>query len=63
MPNVFVSGDVIDKAIPRLIPTAKFESNYMAAQILGDPSPICNPVAPNLVFTLLRIAQVDVTIE
>jgi len=63
VPNVFASGDVIDKAIPRLTPTAEFESNYIAAQLLGDDSPICYPVVPNLVFTLPRIAQVGVTLD
>lgn len=63
VPNVFASGDVIDKAIPRLTPTAEFESNYIAAQLLGDDAPICYPVVPNLVFTLPRIAQVGVTLD
>ncbi len=62
--NIYVSGDVIDKKIPRLTPTAVFESNYIAGQILGtDDAPICYPVVPNLVFTLPRIAQVGVTID
>lgn len=63
VPNIFVSGDVIDKQIPRLTPTAEFESNYIAAQILGNDAPICYPVVPNLVFTLPRIAQVGVTVD
>jgi glutathione reductase (NADPH) len=61
VPNIFASGDVIDKPIPRLTPTAEFESNYIAAYLLGDDSPISYPVVPNLVFTLPRIAQVGVT--
>ena len=63
VPTIYASGDVIDKAIPRLTPTAEFESNYIAAQILGDPAPISYPVVPNLVFTLPRIAQVGVTLD
>ena len=63
VPTIFASGDVIDKQVPRLTPTAEFESNYIAAQILGDVSPICYPVVPNLVFTLPRIAQVGVTLS
>ena len=62
VPTIFASGDVIDKAIPRLTPTAEFESNYIAAQLLGDDAPICYPAVPNLVFTLPRIAQVGVTL-
>ena len=62
--NIFASGDVIDKAIPKLTPTAEFESNYIAAQILGlSDAPIVYPPVPNLVFTLPRIGQVGVTID
>ena len=62
--NIYVSGDAIDKTIPKLTPTAEFESNYIAAQILGlSDAPICYPAVPNLVFTLPRIAQVGVTID
>ncbi len=64
VPNIYVSGDAIDKKIPRLTPTAEFESNYIASQILGlSNEPICYPAIPNLVFTLPRIAQVGVTVE
>lgn len=64
VPNIYASGDVIDKPIPKLTPTAEYESNYIAAQILGlDKKPIQYPAIPNLVFTLPRIAQVGVTIE
>lgn len=63
IPNIFASGDVIDKTIPRLTPTAEFESNYIAAQILGlDTEPIHYPAVPNLVFTLPRIAQAGVEV-
>lgn len=61
--NIYASGDVVDKGIPRLTPTAEFESNYIAAQILGGTEPICYPPVPNLVFTLPRIAQVGVTVD
>lgn len=62
--NIYVSGDAIDKTIPKLTPTAEFESNYIAAQILGlSDAPICYPAVPNLVFTLPRIAQVGVTVD
>lgn len=64
VPNIYASGDVIDKTIPRLTPTAEFESNYIADQILGiSDAPICYPVVPNLVFTLPRIAQAGVTVD
>ena len=61
--NIFVSGDAIDKTIPRLTPTAEYESNYIASQILGNDDPICYPAVPNLVFTLPRIAQVGITVD
>lgn len=64
VPNVFASGDVVDKTIPRLTPTASFESDYIAAFILGlNKEPINYPAVPNLVFTFPRIAQVGVTVE
>ena len=34
VPNIYASGDVIDKKIPKLTPTATFESNYIADHIL-----------------------------
>lgn len=62
--NVYVSGDVIDKQIPKLTPTATFESNYIAAQILGqDQQPIEYPNVPFIAYTLPRIAQIGVTLK
>lgn len=64
VPNIFASGDCVEKRIPKLTPTATFESNYIATQILGiNPAPIQYPVIPNLVFTMPRISQVGVTID
>lgn len=64
VPNIFASGDVVDKSIPKLTPTAEFESNYIADLILGKTTaPISYPVIPNLVFTLPRIAQVGVSVN
>ncbi|MGN8817596.1 dihydrolipoyl dehydrogenase family protein [Oribacterium sp. HCP28S3_H8] len=63
-PNIYASGDVIDKRIPKLTPTATFESNYIADHILNpNTAPIQYPVIPNLVFTLPRIAQVGVSVD
>ena len=62
VPSIYASGDVVDKLIPRLTPTAEFESNYIASLLLGETdTPICYPNIPNLVFTLPRIAQVGVS--
>ena len=61
--NIYASGDVIDKRIPKLTPTAEFESNYIAIDIVNPLNgKIKYPVVPNLVFTLPRIAQVGVSI-
>ena len=61
--NIYASGDVIDKDIPKLTPTAEFESNYIALDILNPVNgKIKYPAIPNLVFTLPRIAQVGVTV-
>lgn len=61
--NIYASGDVIDKKIPKLTPTAEFESNYIAMDILKPINgKIQYPAVPNLVFTLPRIAQVGVSI-
>lgn len=63
VPNIFASGDVIDKNIPCLTPTASFESDYIAAYILGvNQEAIQYPAIPNLVYTFPRIAQVGVSV-
>ncbi len=61
--NIFASGDVVDKPIPKLTPTATFESNYIALTILGNPQPIQYPAVPNVVFTLPRIAAAGITVN
>lgn len=61
--NIYASGDVVAKNIPKLTPTASFESNYIAMQILGDSQEIRYPVVPHVVYTLPRIAAVGVTVS
>jgi glutathione reductase (NADPH) len=62
--NIYASGDVVDKKIPKLTPTAEFESNYIAMDIINPLNgAIDYPAVPNLVFTLPRIAQVGVSID
>lgn len=61
--NIYASGDVVSKSIPKLTPTASFESNYIAMQILGNTDEISYPVVPHVVYTLPRIATVGVTIS
>ncbi len=64
VPNIYASGDVIDKAIPKLTPTAEYESNYIARDILNPgQAAISYPAIPNVAFTLPQIAQVGVSVE
>lgn len=56
--NIYASGDVIAKTIPRLTPTATFESNYVASVLLGNQAPISYPAIPTVAFTLPRVAQI-----
>nr|WP_155430722.1 NAD(P)/FAD-dependent oxidoreductase [Secundilactobacillus folii] len=62
VPNIYASGDIIDKKQPKLTPTATFESNYIAGQILGNTEPISYPAIPSVVFAMPRIAEVGVTL-
>jgi len=62
-PNIYASGDVIAKAIPRLTPTATFESQYIAKKLSGDSDPIKYPVVPSIAFTLPRLAQVGISVD
>lgn len=74
--NIYASGDVLDKEIPKLTPTATFESNYIAMQILGKDAsllqlplkalellPIKYPAIPSVVYSLPRLAQVGMPID
>ncbi|MHA8137679.1 dihydrolipoyl dehydrogenase family protein [Lactobacillaceae bacterium Scapto_B20] len=62
--NVFASGDVIDKVNPKLTPTAAYESNYIAKQILGTATePIKYPPIAEALFSLPRLAQVGVKVD
>lgn len=64
VPNIYASGDVVDKTIPKLTQTAEFESNYIGQDILNPNGPAINyPIIPNMVFTLPRIGQVGVTLD
>jgi len=61
--NIYASGDVLAKQVPKLTPTATFESNYIAQQILGNTDPISYPAIPQVLFSLPRLAQVGITID
>lgn len=62
VPNIFASGDVIDKPQAKLTPVATFESNYIASAILGNPAPISYPAIPSVVFAMPRLAEVGVSV-
>ncbi|MCI2915991.1 dihydrolipoyl dehydrogenase family protein [Staphylococcus hominis] len=62
--NIYTSGDVLDKTIPKLTPTATFESNYIAAHILGMvQDEIKYPAIPSVLYSLPRLSQIGVTVE
>lgn len=62
--NIYASGDVLDKTIPKLTPTATFESNYIAAHILGmTQDDIQYPAIPSVLYSLPRLSQIGMTVE
>lgn len=64
IPHIYASGDVLDKSIPKLTPTATFESNYIAAHILGmNTQSIQYPAIPSVIYSLPRLSQIGVSIE
>lgn len=64
VPNIFASGDVLDKPQPKLTPTATFESYYLYQLLSGQTTdPIDYPAIPSTVYTTPRIAKVGVMPE
>jgi glutathione reductase (NADPH) len=64
VPNIYASGDVLDKVQPKLTPTATFESYYLYQLLSGQTTaPIDYPAIPSTVYTSPRIAKVGVTPE
>ena len=62
--SIYASGDVLDKTIPKLTPTATFESNYIATHILGTvQDKIKYPAIPSVLYSLPRLSQIGVTLE
>lgn len=54
----------LDKTIPKLTPTATFESNYIATHILGTvQDKIKYPAIPSVLYSLPRLSQIGVTVE
>ncbi|GAO99610.1 dihydrolipoyl dehydrogenase family protein [Fructobacillus ficulneus] len=63
VPNIYASGDVVEKSIPKLTPTAAFESNYLAKVLSGDDQPLVYPAVPFTVYTLPRISTLGVSLD
>lgn len=62
--NIYASGDVIDKKVGKLTPTAIFESQYLTSLFANETSdPIDYPAVPSAVFTTPRIAQVGISVS
>ncbi|WP_172195643.1 dihydrolipoyl dehydrogenase family protein [Saccharibacillus qingshengii] len=63
-PNIYASGDVLDKKQPRLTPTSVFEAKYLAALLSGAiDAPIQYPPIATIAFTLPRISQIGISPE
>lgn len=61
--NIYAAGDVIDKKIGKLTPTAIFESEYLTSLFSSETNQAINyPAVPSAVFTTPRIAQVGVSV-
>lgn len=62
--GIYAAGDVVAKTVPKLTPTAIFESHYLAQLFSGATTdPINYPYVPTVTFTTPRIATVGVTPE
>ncbi|EEJ71898.1 dihydrolipoyl dehydrogenase family protein [Lactobacillus ultunensis] len=62
--NIYALGDVISKKEPKLVPTAKFEAEYLThAFINNDNTPIKYPIIGSSAFTFPQIAQVGVNVD
>lgn len=62
--GVYATGDIVDKKLPKITPTAIFESMYLAHLFTGDTKePINYPAIAYTVFTSPRLAAVGVTVE
>ncbi|ANZ57518.1 glutathione reductase [Fructilactobacillus lindneri] len=62
--SIYATGDVVDKSVGKLTPTAIFESSYLTKLFSGATTePIDYPAVPSAVFTSPRIAQVGVSVD
>ena len=64
VPGIYATGDVIQKTVSKITPTAIFESLYLSHLFKQETTaPIDYPAIPHTVFTSPRIAAVGVEIE
>ncbi|MFV0561072.1 MAG: dihydrolipoyl dehydrogenase family protein [Enterococcus sp.] len=62
--NIFASGDVISKTVPKLTPTAAFEARYLTKLFVGQTQEAIEyPLIATAAFTMPRIAQVGITTQ
>ncbi|WP_429971823.1 dihydrolipoyl dehydrogenase family protein [Fructilactobacillus sp. Tb1] len=60
--SIYASGDVLDKKVGKLTPTAIFEGLYLTKLFSGVTSDAIDyPAVPSAVFTSPRIAEIGVT--
>ncbi|WP_057768964.1 dihydrolipoyl dehydrogenase family protein [Lactobacillus selangorensis] len=61
-PNIYATGDVVSKRIPKITPTAIFESQYLAQLFTQQTTAaIQYPAIGVNVFTMPRLAQVGIS--
>lgn len=61
--NIYATGDVIAKNIPKITPTAIYESQYLAKLFTKKTTdPIRYPAVATNVFTMPRLAQCGITV-
>ncbi|WP_413628103.1 NAD(P)/FAD-dependent oxidoreductase [Fructilactobacillus vespulae] len=60
--SIYASGDVLDKKVGKLTPTAIYEGQYLTKLFTGaTDQPINYPAVPSATFTSPRIAEVGVS--
>lgn len=62
--DVYATGDIVDKDLPKITPTAIFESMYLSHLFTGETEKAINyPAIAYTVFTSPRLASVGVAVE
>lgn len=62
--SIYAAGDVLDKKVGKLTPTAIYESMYLTKLFTGATTdPIEYPAVPSAVFASPRIAEIGVSVD